>query len=512
VALAAMVVKVVKEVQVATLNKSLLWCIPTTIFSTIAMADTWDGLYVGGSLDFAAGANNKIGSTRSFPNTNEPSTSGGATGGHGGDGGTIDASSDIKDMASSVYVGYNWQAGHLVSGIEGDLSAYGSIDNILGSLRGRLGTDVNKVLFYGTAGISYFAIDDSNSAIFAGGAGGNGGAGGQGVIAGNGGVGGVGTPNKIITRNNVSEFGLVAGLGAEYGIAPQTTLGVEALYYSFDNLDKAGFDDDFFMLRARLSMGLEDNFGGIARSDKGTTNWAGLYLGGHGGMLFDTADTIDETRVIHGGNGGNGANGANNDGGGGGGGGGAGGTALALLDSDDVSLFGGIQLGYNWQQGRMVYGVETDGSFGSHRRDYLASLRGRLGWTYSSHLLYLTGGVAVTKVDHIIGILGSDGGNGSNGGNSVNAGGNGIGGNGGFGGNAYAVSNTEHLIGYAIGAGIDTKLMSNTSFGVEAMYYGFNGDSYNYSDLGISGTGSAFISTDDDRSAFVIRAKLASFF
>jgi opacity protein-like surface antigen len=74
------------------------------------------------------------------------------------------------------------------------------------------------------------------------------------------------------------------------------------------------------------------------------------------------------------------------------------------------------------------------------------------------------------------------------------------------------VSNTEHLIGYAIGAGIDTKLMSNTSFGVEAMYYGFNGDSYNYSDLGISGTGSAFISTDDDRSAFVIRAKLASFF
>lgn len=466
----------------------LMLVFATLTHVTAAPAGGWDGMYFGGSMGSAINTDNNVGKELSFPNLTQPSTNGpGATGGSGGDGGTIDGKSDIKDWFSGFYVGNNWQSGNLVTGVEGDIGAYGAVDNLLGSLRGRLGMARDRFLLYGTAGLSYISIDGGDSAIFVGGRGGNGGNGGQGVIAGNGGVGGVGTPNTTLTRDSESKLGFVGGIGAEYGIGPQTTLGIEALYYRFDNLAKAGFEDDFFMLRARLSMGLDEHFGGFSNSS-GSANWSGMYIGGHGGMLFSTTDdSIDATRLINGGAGGNGANGSTGNGGGGGGGG-AGGTALALLEQDDISMLGGLQLGYNWQQDRTVYGVEADGSFGSHNRDYLASIRGKLGWTHSAHLFYLTGGIAFTRVDSVIGIFAGDGSNGGNANNNV-------GGTGGAGGTAFAVSDTENLVGFAIGAGVDTKITRDLSFGLEGIYYGFNEDTKN---------------VDDD--PLVVRARLATFF
>jgi outer membrane immunogenic protein len=81
---------------------------------------------------------------------------------------------------------------------------------------------------------------------------------------------------------------------------------------------------------------------------------------------------------------------------------------------------GGVQAGYNWQTGNVVYGVETDfesfnlkgsravtGPFpldgtsffvnSSNSADWLYTLRGRLGWTFTpTVLLYATGGLALT--------------------------------------------------------------------------------------------------------------------
>ena len=78
-------------------------------------------------------------------------------------------------------------------------------------------------------------------------------------------------------------------------------------------------------------------------------------------------------------------------------------------DNFNGGLFGGYA-GYNWQSGAWVFGVEGDingvwndetfniGGFdvdvGS---DYLASLRGRVGYAFDRTLIFATGGVAFTQ-------------------------------------------------------------------------------------------------------------------
>src|SRR5262249_11177527 len=84
---------------------------------------------------------------------------------------------------------------------------------------------------------------------------------------------------------------------------------------------------------------------------------------------------------------------------------------------------GGVQAGFNWQAGAVVFGIETD--FNSFRlsnsqtvttplpaaitsvtvnesltSNWLYTLRGRLGWSMTpTALLYATGGLAVTRAN-----------------------------------------------------------------------------------------------------------------
>src|SRR5262245_53955253 len=70
----------------------------------------------------------------------------------------------------------------------------------------------------------------------------------------------------------------------------------------------------------------------------------------------------------------------------------------------------GGQLGYNWQFGQFVYGVEGDGDWTDLRgtdcgvascrirNDFLATGRGRLGFAADRWLPYVTGGVAVGNI------------------------------------------------------------------------------------------------------------------
>jgi len=76
-------------------------------------------------------------------------------------------------------------------------------------------------------------------------------------------------------------------------------------------------------------------------------------------------------------------------------------------------LFGG-QLGYNWQFGQFVYGLEADADWtdlrGSSnvfgcglaacrtRNDFLATARGRIGFAADRWMPYLTGGLAVGNI------------------------------------------------------------------------------------------------------------------
>lgn len=139
-------------------------------------------------------------------------------------------------------------------------------------------------------------------------------------------------------------------------------------------------------------------------------NWQGFYVGGHVGYGWDPADATFNpvtyvTSVVP--------------------------TFTPTSNSGPVNLsvspkgaLGGLQLGYNWQQNSLVYGLEADFSWAGikgsssapwfvngnnaagypggitgnvgldQKLDYFGTLRGRLGWANDALLLYATGGLA----------------------------------------------------------------------------------------------------------------------
>jgi len=92
-------------------------------------------------------------------------------------------------------------------------------------------------------------------------------------------------------------------------------------------------------------------------------------------------------------------------------------NAHAEVDSDatsDGGLMGGLQAGYNFIDGGLMYGLETDisltGADPDGGCDYvggscdfdmgpMATLRGRVGFAADDFLLYVTGGIAAGRYD-----------------------------------------------------------------------------------------------------------------
>ena len=151
-------------------------------------------------------------------------------------------------------------------------------------------------------------------------------------------------------------------------------------------------------------------------------------------------------------------------------------------DTNPEGGFGGGQVGYNWQAGRWVFGLETDfqgagvnGSrsltnalpiaidHGSSSLDWFGTVRGRLGFTiFDSALLYATGGFAYGGVeDRTSGAF--------------------------IGGISQTASSNQTETGYVAGAGLEYALTPIWSVKAE----------YQYINLGnttlTGGTGGAFI-------------------
>jgi outer membrane immunogenic protein len=126
-------------------------------------------------------------------------------------------------FVAGVHVGYNWQtARNVVLGIEGNVT-FPSDDEFFAdyfaSIRGRLGYAVDKTLFYGTGGVAILAWDEDSS--FAD-----------------------------------TSVGWVAGLGVEHKIRDNLSIGVESLYYSFEEEFAGGAieqERDFWTVQARLT-------------------------------------------------------------------------------------------------------------------------------------------------------------------------------------------------------------------------------------------------------------------
>jgi outer membrane immunogenic protein len=129
-------------------------------------------------------------------------------------------------------------------------------------------------------------------------------------------------------------------------------------------------------------------------------------------------------------------------------------------DYSGVSFIGGGQIGYNWQQGRFVYGLEADISgltkpdsyakdggfeYGSHI-SWLSTIRGRLGYAFGDRgdwLAYGTVGLAIGGVEGKYGGCpdGCD---------------------------QWSYSKTK--LGWAVGGGVEHLISRNWSVGLEALY------------------------------------------
>jgi outer membrane immunogenic protein len=131
------------------------------------------------------------------------------------------------------------------------------------------------------------------------------------------------------------------------------------------------------------------------------TNWSGLYVGGNVGYGWGNADTAFSFLSL--------------------------GVDNTALDTKSKGVIGGAQIGYNWQIGAIVAGLEADiqgsgiegsaersplfdtdagafvpGSFLSteQKLSWFGTVRGRLGATVTPDLLlYATGGLAYGHVD-----------------------------------------------------------------------------------------------------------------
>ena len=135
------------------------------------------------------------------------------------------------------------------------------------------------------------------------------------------------------------------------------------------------------------------------------------------------------------------------------------------------------QAGYNWQWGEnWLVGLEADGSYvdndedsgvfaGGIEQNYLATFRGRVGFTAGNFLLYGTGGAAFTGLDSDIGGADDD----------------------------------ANFFGWAAGGGIEYAITENVSLGVEYLHYEFDDENI---DDGLGGV--TDIGLDND----VVRGRL----
>jgi outer membrane immunogenic protein len=165
-------------------------------------------------------------------------------------------------------------------------------------------------------------------------------------------------------------------------------------------------------------------------------------------------------------------------------------------DDDDISFLGGLHLGYNYQVNSTVLGIEADVSFADDL-EYLASLRARLGYARGNLLLYATAGVAFAGLDD----------------------------------DAFKATTNHHTfsydndddrrLGFVVGGGVEYKLRSNWSVGMEGLYYRFGDESNKYSsgsyctdyDYGkCMKTKKYKFSEDDDNDFWTVRARLTYHF
>ncbi|MGX5829951.1 outer membrane protein [Mesorhizobium sp. 43Arga] len=182
-----------------------------------AMPYSWTGFYVGAQVGGAW--NDSRWSPASPPGAFDPFNTNGSGVVYGGQ------------------IGYNYQINQFVIGIEGDFAGSsvkgddqcpatpGSVcqtkQDYLGSVRGRLGYAIDRVLIYGDAGVAFSKYKFAETQLL------------------------------LQSFGGGSRVGWTAGLGVEYAFNDHWTAGAEWNYYDFGSKDGASSLDPAFAISAR---------------------------------------------------------------------------------------------------------------------------------------------------------------------------------------------------------------------------------------------------------------------
>jgi len=285
-------------------------------------------------------------------------------------------------------IGYNWQSGIFVFGVEADIQGAGLRDDRtclfgcsifgatgfdqrldwFGTVRGRVGLANGPVLTYFTAGYAYGGVKTTVTESF------------------------IGTTSAFSTDK--TRGGWTYGSGVEASLGGNWTGKIEYLYldlgnrldgYTLGGLPKTISTD----VREHIfRVGLNYRGGGNgAYAPLPAASWTSFYLGGNvgSGMARER-------------------------------------SSLAVFFTNEqfnlspYGFIGGVQAGYNWQAASWVFGVEADIQ-GSTQRDnktcvefcssatplfaqydatlpWLGTVRGRFGYSVGPTLFYATGGFA----------------------------------------------------------------------------------------------------------------------
>ncbi|KQS80476.1 hypothetical protein ASG25_02425 [Rhizobium sp. Leaf384] len=194
-------------------------------FSAVNAADAIDEVPAAPAADYTAPA---------VKNWAGAYVGGTANWGHGKFNGTGDRSA--AGFGGGLYGGYNMQNGPIVYGAEADVN-YGDNDTsrpgrsmeqgVNGSIRGRVGYDLNPVLFYGTAGVAASSLK----------------------------------ANQLGGSDKKTAIGWTAGAGAEAFVTDNVTARVEYRYtdYGKENFDVPGsnFSSGYDEHSVKVGMGVK---------------------------------------------------------------------------------------------------------------------------------------------------------------------------------------------------------------------------------------------------------------
>ncbi len=343
----------------------------------IAAVYDWTGFYAGVNLGLAVGGEGRsgldvLGLGGSFETFNLASL--GAVGGG--------------------QAGYNYQWGNWVIGAEADIQGIGTENHTnciltcnaatgttinqdmtwFGTVRGRVGYATGPILNYFTAGFAYGGVKTNLTESL------------------------LGAPGTF--SSDTIKTGYVLGSGIEAALGGNWTARIEYLYVDLGSTTNSftgagvpqvlGTEVRESIFRAGVNYRLGSNGSLLALTP--AANWTGFYAGGNSGSGI-ARDATTHTVA----------------------------TAPAANNNFDLAprgYNGGLQAGYNWQQGNVVYGLETDIQYSTQetdrsclltcttaasamfrqKLDWFGTVRGRIGYGVGPTLFYATGGLAYGEV------------------------------------------------------------------------------------------------------------------